>query len=158
MKEQLLEVGNEVLVLPTKQNKLKLQWSGPYQITRKVTPVDYEVERPGRRQEKKVYHVNLLKKWHSSSKAFIAMAAEVEENDLEELDTVYLLETSSTQQKLTPEALSHLATSQAAQIEQLLQEFSDVAGARLGRTTVTEHTVEVGDTPPIRQHPYRERS
>ena len=45
MKEQLLEVGDEVLVLlPMKQNKLKLQWSGPYQITRKVTPVDYEVE------------------------------------------------------------------------------------------------------------------
>ena len=43
--EQLLEVGDEVLVLlPTKQNKLKLQWSGPYKITRKVTPVDYEVE------------------------------------------------------------------------------------------------------------------
>ena len=43
MKEQLLEVGDEVLVLlPTKQNKLKLQWSGPYQITRKVTPVNYD--------------------------------------------------------------------------------------------------------------------
>ena len=55
VKEQLLEIGDEVLVLlPMKQNKLKLQWSGPYQITRKVTPVDYEVERPGRRQEKKV--------------------------------------------------------------------------------------------------------
>ena len=62
VKEQLLEVGDEVLVLlPMKQNKLKLQWSGPYQITRKVTPVNYKA---GQGQEKKVYHVNCLKKWH----------------------------------------------------------------------------------------------
>ena len=68
VKVQPLEVGDEVLVLiPTKQNKLQLQWSGPYQITRRVTTVDYEVKRTGRRQEKKIYHVNLLKKWYPSS-------------------------------------------------------------------------------------------
>ena len=44
---------------------------------------------------------------------------------------------------------------QAGQIEQLLHEFSDVSGAQLGCTKVTEHTVYVGNTPPIRQHPYR---
>ena len=45
---QSLEVGDEVLVLlPTWQNKLQLQWSGPYKITKRVTPVDYEVQRPG---------------------------------------------------------------------------------------------------------------
>ena len=115
------------------------------------------MKRPGRRQEKKIYHVNLLKKWNSSSSsnALVAIAAEEDEHDLEELETEYLLKTSSTQQKLTPEALSHLAADQATQIEQLLEEFSDVSGAQLGRTTVTEHTVDVGDTPPIRQHPYR---
>ena len=84
----------EQCIVPMKQNKLKLQWSRPYQITRKVTPVNYEV---GQGQEKKVYHVNCLKKWHPSSKAFTAMAAEVEEQDLEELDTEYLFEISSTQ-------------------------------------------------------------
>ena len=47
VKEQPLEVGDEVLVLlPVKQNKLQLQWSGPYPITRKFTAVDYEVWRP----------------------------------------------------------------------------------------------------------------
>ena len=61
---QSLEVGDEVLVLPIRQNKLQLQWSGPYKITKKVTPIDYEVRRPGRRRERKVYHINLLKKWH----------------------------------------------------------------------------------------------
>ena len=63
VKEQPLEVGDEVLVLlPKKQNKLQLQWSGP---TRKITPVDCvncEVKRLSQSQEKKIYHVNLLKK------------------------------------------------------------------------------------------------
>ena len=30
---------------------------------RRVSEVDYEVQTPGRRREKKVYHVNSLKKW-----------------------------------------------------------------------------------------------
>lgn len=40
VKVQPLEVGDKVLVLlPMKQNKLQLQWSDPYQITRRVTTV-----------------------------------------------------------------------------------------------------------------------
>ena len=85
---QPLEVGEEVLVfLPTKQNKLQLQWTDLY--TRKITPVDYEVKRPGHTQENKIYHVNLLKKWHpsSSSHAKVTNAAEDVESNLEELET-----------------------------------------------------------------------
>ena len=66
----------------------------------------------------------------------------------------YLLESSSMQQKLAPKALSYFTPNQATQIEELLQEFSDVSSAQLGRITVTEHTIDVGTTPPIRQHPY----
>ena len=98
-----------------------------------------------------------LKKWHpsSSSPALVAIATEEHEQDPEELKIEYLLDTSSTQRKLAPKALSHLTPDQAGQIEQLLHEFSDISGAQFGCTTVTEHTVDVGDTPPIRQHPYR---
>ena len=31
---------------------------------KKVGAVDYEIEMPGRRQQRKVYHVNLMKKGH----------------------------------------------------------------------------------------------
>ena len=68
-KERMLEVGDEVLVLiPSKRSKLKLEWEGPYKITNKITSVDYEIETPGRKKEKKVYHVNLLKKWYAGAK------------------------------------------------------------------------------------------
>ena len=114
VKVQPLEVGDEVLVLlPMKQNKLQLQWSGPYQVTRRVTTVDYEVKRPGRRRHSS-----------SSSPALVAIATEEHKQDPEELEIEYLLDTSSTQQKLAPKAHSHLAPDQAGQIEQLLHEFS----------------------------------
>ena len=62
-KERKLEVGDQVLVLiPAKRSKLKLEREGPYKITNKVSLVDYEVETPDKKKEKKVYHVNLLKK------------------------------------------------------------------------------------------------
>ena len=58
-----MEEGDQVLVLiPSKKSKLKLEWEGPYTISRKVTPVNYEIVTPGKRKEKKVYHVNLLKR------------------------------------------------------------------------------------------------
>ena len=48
-----LESGDKVLViLPMQSNRLKLEWVGPFQVTRQVTPVDCVVETPGKRQEK----------------------------------------------------------------------------------------------------------
>lgn len=62
-----VEQGDEVLVLlPMQTNKLKLEWRGPYKVIRKVTDVDYEIQTPGRRQETKVYHINMMKKWNPS--------------------------------------------------------------------------------------------
>ena len=59
------QAGDQVLaLLPVGANRLKLQWTGPFKVTRKVGVVDYEIEMPSRRQEKKIYHMNLIKKWH----------------------------------------------------------------------------------------------
>ena len=44
-----------MVLVPTKHSKLQLEWAGPYNITKKVTPVDYEVETPGRRKTRKIY-------------------------------------------------------------------------------------------------------
>ena len=53
-KSRRFEVGDQILVLlPTTANWLKLHWTGPYKITRKVGTVDYEIEMPGRRQKGK---------------------------------------------------------------------------------------------------------
>lgn len=56
--------GDQVLLLiPSSDVKLMARWQGPFKERRRVGTVDYEIEMPRRREETKVYHVNLLKKW-----------------------------------------------------------------------------------------------
>ena len=69
-------MGDEELILePARRSKLQLERNGPHKVMRRVSEVDYEVQTPGRRREKKVYHVNLLKKWQKPEtvKGFTAL-------------------------------------------------------------------------------------
>ena len=73
-----LEIRYVQVLLPVGANRLKLQCTEPYKVSRKVGVVDYIIEIPGRRQEKKVYHVNLMKKWHvTPSQSLVRMASVV---------------------------------------------------------------------------------
>ena len=72
-KKRALSPGDKALVLLlSSANKLKLEWAGPYQVLRQLNDVDYEVETPGRRREKKIFHINLLKKWNDYQTALLA--------------------------------------------------------------------------------------
>jgi len=54
--------GDKVLLLlPTRANKLLLQWKGPYVILEKKSPVNYKIQ-IGKRE--KTYHVNMLRKYY----------------------------------------------------------------------------------------------
>jgi len=87
-KQRCFEVGDQVLVLlPSTVNRLKLQWTGPYKIIRKVGTVDYEVGTPGQRREKKIYHVNFLKKWHVLPSVQAALLVEDVGDEMEEEQT-----------------------------------------------------------------------
>lgn len=44
-----------------------------------VTVVDYEVEILGWRKEKRIYHVNLLKRWYPPASAMLAISSLAEE-------------------------------------------------------------------------------
>ena len=85
-KPQDLKVGDEVLILePARRSKLQLERNGPYKVMRRVSEVDYEVQTPGRRTGKKVYHVNLLKKWQKleTVEVFTALDDSQEEHNVE---------------------------------------------------------------------------
>ena len=59
------EVGDTVLVLlPTSTSKLLAWWQGPYQITKRVSLVNYQVDMHDRRKRFRVFHVNMLKAYH----------------------------------------------------------------------------------------------
>lgn len=51
------------------------------------------MKRPSCRQEKKIYHVNLLKKWHPSCSSSVIPKDDEHKHSLEEHETEYLLET-----------------------------------------------------------------
>ena len=57
-----LKPGEEVLLLlPTKRNKLEMEWRGPYPVKHRKGEFDYWIDVGGK---KKLYHVNMLKLYH----------------------------------------------------------------------------------------------
>src|SRR5688572_31595107 len=57
-----LEIGEKVLLLlPTSNNKLLMQWQGPLIVRDKVGEYDYRVE--DKNGKIKTYHINMLKKY-----------------------------------------------------------------------------------------------
>ncbi len=61
------EVGEQVLVLlPTDTKKLFARWQWSYKIVAKTGKVNYRVEMSGRRKPKRIFHVNMLRKYYSS--------------------------------------------------------------------------------------------
>ena len=74
-----------MVLLPTDHNKLLMQFKGPYTVIRKVNEFDYIVQVNG---TEKMYHANLLKKYHergdSSGVSGVQCAAVVEEQDEED--------------------------------------------------------------------------
>ena len=64
-REREFSVGENVLVLlPTYTHKLLAKWMGSYPVVRKVIPVSYEVDMFDHVKSKRVFHVNMLRKWH----------------------------------------------------------------------------------------------
>lgn len=76
-------MGEEVLVLlPTRQNRLRLECLGPYRVVRRVTVVDYEVQTPGRCQQRRTYNINLMK-WHPLERGLRIVCLAVDPNKVE---------------------------------------------------------------------------
>ena len=56
-----LKEGDQVLLLlPTKLNKLEMQWQGPFDIIKKVRENDYVINLDG---QHKMFHANMLRKY-----------------------------------------------------------------------------------------------
>jgi len=59
-----LQSGDKVLVLqPTAESKLLMQWKGPYHVRERVGPTDYRI-RVG--NQEKIYHINMLKRYYEA--------------------------------------------------------------------------------------------
>ena len=63
-KEIEYQPGQKVLVLLPSESSKGAQWRGPYQITKRVNDLNYEIDLGTGRKRLRTYHVNLLRLYH----------------------------------------------------------------------------------------------
>ena len=136
-----------LLLLPTSNSKLMAQWQGPFKVIKKIGRTNYLIEMPHRRKSRRVYHINLLKKWEAPSAECFTM----EEVDLEEEDFPDWKGGKQTQPKVGEE----LTPQQKIEVGNIFKEFEDVLQSKPGRTNLTEHGMVTKSERPIRLPPYR---
>ena len=162
-----LKTGDEVLVLlPTNQNKLLMQWKGPYPVTEIVGVNDYRVKEKGKN---KTYHINLLKEYVSRKEGAVeesqsmmelagAAVIEYEEGKVESvIDEEQLLDTRRTSEKETYKDVkisSKLSASQKRDMKNLVFQYRDVFTDKPGTTNLAKHKIEMVTDDPVRVKPY----
>ena len=178
-KSRCFEPGDRVLVLfPVVGNPLQAKYSGPYKVVKKISDTNYLVKTPDRRKETQVCHINMLKAYHEKpkpelvilnnrlglespthSKDCVGQVAEKEEDTesevrLENDQQPIKLQNSQILNDLDTK-LSHLPSVQRKELAEVITQYREVFPDVPSKTNLIEHDVDVGDSAPIKQHPYR---
>ena len=171
-KAKHLKEGDQVLpLLPTKMNKLKMQWQGPFDIIMKVRENDYVINLDG---QHKMFHANMLRKYLvrktidngmvilcGCRHLEIATGGMAENDSLEETDTceersddIKYCPLRATQTWKDVKISTHLNEDQQREVRQLLEEYSDVLMDIPGKTNLAECNIELTDDIPFRVKAY----
>ncbi len=137
-----------LVLLPTSSSKLLAKWQGPFEVTRQVGDLDYEVIRTDRSGARQIYHLNLLKKWSEAEAVMLAMVVSGEEDLGPEVST-------KTQSLALAPGGDHLSPSQLTDVAKLQAEFADVFSPLPGRTNLIQHHIETEPGLVVRSRPYR---
>ena len=178
-KSRCFEPGDRVLVLfPVVGNPLQAKYSGPYKVVKKISDTNYLVKTPDRRKETQVCHINMLKAYHEKpkpelvtlnnrlglespthSKDCVGQVTEKEEDTESEVrlgndQQPIKLQNSQILNDLGTK-LSHLPLVQRKELAEVITQYREVFPDVPSKTNLIEHDVDVGDSAPIKQHPYR---
>ena len=178
-KSRCFEPGDRVLVLfPVVGNPLQAKYSGPYKVVKKISDTNYLVKTPDRRKETQVCHINMLKAYHEKpepelvtlnsrlglespmhSKDCVGQVAEKEEDTESEVrlgndQQPIKLQNSQILNDLGTK-LSYLPLVQRKELAEVITQYREVFPDVPSKTNLIEHDVDVGDSAPIKQHPYR---
>ena len=172
--KRVFKAGDKVLVfLPIPGNSLQAKYFGPYVIEKKINDLNYVVLTPGRQKQKRVCHVNMLKKYvDRADSEFVKPVSTisnikdttndrkdiseqcVEDSENDNIDRSAHLVNSDILSDLGSK-LNHLESDHKEQLINLIGEYQEIFGDVPTQTTATFHDVDVGDATPIKQHPYR---
>ncbi|KAK3106890.1 hypothetical protein FSP39_002127 [Pinctada imbricata] len=170
-RNRVFKPGDKVLVfLPIPGHPLQARYFGPYEIESKISDVNYVVKTPGRRKEKRVCHVNMLKEYFDrSDRNFVkpvstlanvntfenCVESECNEETVEK-DFAQSVRLKNSEILTNPEVkLGHLTVHQKEEVHQLMREYTTIFPDVPKKTNASHHDVIVGDASPIKQHPYR---
>ena len=168
-KPRFLKPGDSVLILlPTDNNKLLLQWKGPFKVLQRIAKNDYSIEIKGKA---KTFHINMLKQYiHREetnaicevtatmgicTSVFDVVSSMVVEDDVqtdEQLTELYSAGKGETYKDVT--YAECLTPDQRKELEDLVHEFKDVFTDQPGSTCLAEHKIELTTDDPLRQKPY----
>ncbi|KAL8591322.1 hypothetical protein ACOMHN_041663 [Nucella lapillus] len=157
-----LEEKDKVLILlPEKKNRFKLSWKGPYQIVKRINDVDYVVFIG---DKERVYHINLLKKYHErdsaatsqpeEEKTHVAVVVEeTEESDLktDHIPVIPLREMKTYQDVQYSEEIS---TTQRSTLSQMVKDHKTAFTDLPGSTYLAECEIKLITNEPTRVHQY----
>ena len=167
-----LKEGDQVLLLlPTKLNKLDMQWQGRFDIIKKVRENDYVINLDG---QHKMFHANMRRKYlvrKTIDKGMVILCGcrhleivtgGMAENDsLEEPDTceersddIKYCPLRATQTWEDVKISTDLNEDQQREVRQLLEEYSDVLTDIPGKTNLAECNIELTDDIPFRVKAY----
>ena len=162
--------GDKVLaLLPIPGRPLQARYFGPYTIDKKTSDLNYIVDTPGRRKNKQMCHVNMLKEYFdrdsSISKPITVVNTVPQESNVSEpeVNSDFIdksdpgpskLENSDILRNLNNK-LSHLEPSQQEELKQLIHEYEHLFPDIPTRTDKIYHDVIVEDSKPVKQHSYR---
>ena len=171
-KAKHLKEGDQVLLLlPTKLNKLEMQWQGPFDIIKKVRENDYVINLDG---QHKMFHANMLRKYLvrktidngmvilcGCRHLEIATGGMAENDSLEETDTceersddIKYCPLRATQTWKDVKISIDLNEDQQREVRQLLEEYSDVLTDIPGKTNLAQCNIELTDDIPFRVKAY----
>ena len=151
-RELKLEAGDEVLVLlPDHSEKLLAKWKGPFKVTRRLGAVNYEVEITTPQHRLKIFHINMLKKWHEPEAGPESEEVYCVMDEQEELPCL-----DRNNQEMSEAIFGEdLTVQQRKQMESVIQRHNAVIRQAPGRTDLVTHRIPTNDLPAIRQRPYR---
>ena len=159
VKQRQFQPGDFVLLLlPTDNNKLLMQWKGPFKVVEAVGPVDYKININGKM---KLMHANLLKKYHMRDTSDLVTSSCCVQQNLEFDDIMAaegdFLEFASVQSSETVDMVKlddQLTNAELKEVAELLHDFDDVFSDLPGCTNLIEHEITLTSAEPVRSTPY----
>ena len=139
-KSRSFEMGSMVLMrVPGLTAKLEDSWEGLYEVLDKTSPVNYHLAILGRARKPCIVHVNMLRPWTTPDARVLRVVVAEEDED------------EHTTGPGPPDF--NLDVEQKAELDTLLDSFSDVINTTPGRASLVEHVINTSNSPPLRTAP-----